>query len=117
MISFVLAGSDHGAMIVNRLDFNEGFQGAIYGVGAQIFMNRVYDPYELDTSKGLLELRRKYHGDGVFALDCGANIGVFTLEWSRLMRGWGSVLAARNRKYWSIYRLWKTYSFSQHSFN
>src|SRR5262249_6937922 len=31
--------------------------------------------------------------DPVVAIDCGANIGVYTVEWARLMRGWGSVLA------------------------
>ena len=30
----------------------------------------------------LLELRRQYHGDGVVAIDCGANIGALTIEWA-----------------------------------
>ena len=34
-----------------------------------------------------------YFGDGVMAIDCGANVGVHTLEWSRLMYGWGEVIA------------------------
>ena len=37
--------------------------------------------------------RREKHGDGVIAIDCGANIGVMTVEWARHMTGWGEVLA------------------------
>jgi FkbM family methyltransferase len=31
--------------------------------------------------------------DGVAALDCGANIGVHTIAWGRLMQDWGSVIS------------------------
>ena len=31
----------------------------------------------------LLALRRRHFGDGVIAVDCGANIGVHTVEWAR----------------------------------
>ncbi len=41
----------------------------------------------------LLSLRRTNFGDGVVALDCGANIGVHTVEWARAMSGWGEVIA------------------------
>jgi FkbM family methyltransferase len=92
-VSWVLASTDHGPMIVNRMDYNQGFGGGFYGVGAQLMESGAYDPREVETIKGLLALRREYHGDGVFALDCGANIGVHTVEWAKLMRGWGSVLA------------------------
>ena len=33
------------------------------------------------------------HGDGVVAVDGGANIGVHTIEWATAMTGWGSVIA------------------------
>lgn len=42
---------------------------------------------------GMLLARREAHGPGVMALDCGANIGTYTLEWARQMQGWGRVLS------------------------
>lgn len=57
-IAFVLAASDHGTMIVNRFDERNGI-----GVGFQIHEDSSFD----------LALRRQYFGDGVMALDCGAN--------------------------------------------
>jgi FkbM family methyltransferase len=58
----------------------------------------------VDFAAGLLTLRRQYYGDGVVAIDCGANIGVFTLEWARAMTGWGSVIAveAQERIYYAL---------------
>lgn len=35
--------------------------------------------------------RLQYFGKGVVAVNCGTNIGVRTLEWARLMYGWGTV--------------------------
>jgi FkbM family methyltransferase len=51
-----------------------------------------------------LEARRRYHGDGVVAIDCGANIGAHTIEWSIAMIGWGSVIAieAQERIYYAL---------------
>jgi FkbM family methyltransferase len=104
MISFVLANSAHGALIVNRLDYNQSFNGELYGVGAQIFENGAYDTYEVEQVKNLLLVRRKYHGDGVVACDGGANIGIHTVEWAKLMRGWGSVVAveAQERIFYAL---------------
>jgi FkbM family methyltransferase len=52
----------------------------------------------------MLALRRRYHGDGVLAIDCGANIGVHTIEWAKAMTGWGSVLSieAQERIYYAL---------------
>ena len=52
----------------------------------------------------LLQIRRKHHGDGVIAIDGGANIGVHTVEWAKAMTGWGSVLAveAQERIYYAL---------------
>ena len=38
------------------------------------------------------------------AIDCGANIGVHTIEWASAMTGWGSVLAieAQERVYYAL---------------
>ncbi|HEY6431408.1 MAG TPA: FkbM family methyltransferase [Acetobacteraceae bacterium] len=92
-IAFVLTASDHGSMIVNRFDYHMVSATAGYGVGFQILENSSYDMGEVETALRLLELRRQYHGDGVVAVDCGANIGVHTVEWARHMSQWGMVLA------------------------
>ena len=91
-LAFVLTATDHGAMLVNRMDYNLTAQGG-YGVGYQLLETGVFDPLEVMTVVELLKIRRKHHGDGVMALDCGANIGVHTIEWAKLMTGWGNVLA------------------------
>jgi len=62
-------------------------------VGIQILEHGAFDPAEVDLTRTLLALRRKYSEDGVIALDCGANIGVHTIEWAKQMDGWGSVIA------------------------
>lgn len=92
-IAFVLAASNHGSMIVNRNDYRmiDARQG--YGVGYQILNNSCFDPDEIRFALALLDCRRKFHGDGVIAVDGGANIGVHTIEWSRHMHGWGEVTA------------------------
>jgi len=102
--AWVLASTDHGPLIINRLDYNQGFGGGYYGVGAQLMESGCYDPREVETIKNLLLIKRQYAGDGVVALDCGANIGVHTLEWARLMRGWGSVIAieAQERLFYAL---------------
>lgn len=104
MIAFILAHSDHGSLIVNRMDYNYTFNDQVYGVGSQILENGAYDPGEVETIKSLLPLLRKYRGNGVVALDCGANIGVHALEWSREMSGWGQVIAveAQERIYYAL---------------
>lgn len=92
-IAFVLAASNHGSMIVNRNDYRmiDARQG--YGVGFQILSKSCFDPDEIRFALALLDCRRKFYGDGVIALDGGANIGVHTIEWSRHMHGWGEVTA------------------------
>ncbi len=92
-IAFVLTASDHGTMIVNRFDYRMVGTDTGYGVGFQILESSSYDMSEVETALRLLDLRRQYHGDGVVALDCGANIGVHTIEWARHMTRWGTVLA------------------------
>lgn len=104
MISFCLVSSDHGPMLVNRMDYNHIFNGEFYGVGAQILENDCYDPRDVAMLKDLLRCRRGHFGDGVVALDCGANIGVHTIEWAKLMKGWGSVIAieAQERIFYAL---------------
>src|SRR5215475_753566 len=103
-IAFVLAASDHGTMIVNRLDYRMVDQRSGIGVGFQILEGSSFDPGEVDTALSLLGLRRNYFGDGVVAIDCGANIGVHTVEWAKRMSGWGQVIAieAQERVFYAL---------------
>jgi FkbM family methyltransferase len=102
-LAFVLAASNHGAMIVNRLDYRTA-EGRTEGVGFQILDRGAYDAVEAELAVKLLMLRREWHGDGVVAIDCGANIGVQTLEWAAAMTGWGQVVAieAQERIYYAL---------------
>ena len=103
-LPFVLAASDHGPMIVNRLDFHCLPSGATYGVGHQILSRGSYDPDEIRLVQGLLSGCFQANGKGVVALDCGANIGVHTVEMARHMTGWGSVVGieAQERIFYAL---------------
>lgn len=79
-------------MIVNRNDFNVA-NNVSYGVGFQLMQNGCFDPEEINIVLQLLSTRRVNFGDGVVALDCGANVGVHTIEWAHAMTNWGAVLA------------------------
>jgi FkbM family methyltransferase len=103
-VAFVLAATGHGSMIVNRLDYATTPTGGRYGVGIQMLDVGAFDPEEVDLLLQLLDLRRKHFGDGIVAVDCGANIGVHTVEWAAHMAGWGSVIAieAQERIYYAL---------------
>lgn len=90
-IAFILTACNHGSMIVNRNDYHINNRSEGYGVGYQILQNSCFDSGEVELALALLSLRREYFGDGVMALDCGANIGVHTIEWAKHMHGWGRV--------------------------
>ena len=103
-IAFVLAPAEHGTMIVNRFDHRMFDATNGFGVGFEILENGAYAPDEVDTVLWLLSLRRGYFGNGVVALDCGANIGVHTVEWAKAMNGWGQVIAieAQERVFYAL---------------
>src|SRR6201997_1868163 len=103
-LAFVLASSNHGTMIVNRFDYRMINSQHGFGVGYQILENACFDPTEVKLAVDLLAIRRRHHGDGVVAIDCGANIGVHTIEWAMSMTGWGSVLSieAQERIYYAL---------------
>lgn len=103
-LPFILAASDHGTLIVNRFDYHMVDQNHGFGVGLDILNTAAFDRPGVEFAAGLLTLRRRYFGDGVLAIDCGANIGVFTIEWARAMTGWGSVVAieAQERIYYAL---------------
>jgi FkbM family methyltransferase len=96
--AFILASCNHGTMIVNKNDHNK-IADLNYGVGYQILNNNCFDPAEVNLVLNLLMIRRTLYGDGVVAIDGGANIGVHTIEWSRQMYGWGKVIAFEAQEY------------------
>ncbi len=102
-IAFVLTSTDHGTMILNRND-EHGDATHRYGVGIEILMTGAFCPDEVDLALKLLDLRRDSHGDGVVAIDCGANIGVHAIDWGRRMSDWGRVIAieAQERIYYAL---------------
>lgn len=101
--AFVIAPSSHGTMIVNRNDMKQTSTGII-GVGAQILNKQSFDQEEVNLVLGLLSKRRHIYKKNIVALDCGANIGVHTIEWARHMHGWGQVHAfeAQERIYYAL---------------
>src|SRR5215467_399108 len=103
-LPFVLAASDHGTMIVSRLDYHMVSKTSGFGVGFQILGSGAFDSEEISLAVSVLDFRRRYFNDGVFAIDCGANIGGHSIEWAKHMTGWGSVLAieAQERIYYAL---------------
>lgn len=103
-VAFVTAATDHGKLIVNRFDQHLVEPNRGYGVGFQLLDKASYDPGEVNLLLSLLDLRRRHYGDGVVAIDCGANIGVHTIESAKHMTGWGFVLAfeAQERIYYAL---------------
>jgi FkbM family methyltransferase len=101
---FTLLATGHGSMIVSRNDFTMTSETNGIGVGWQLFCNGQFDAEEVDLALKLLELRRTHFGDGVIAIDGGANIGVHTIEWANLMTRWGRVFAieAQERIYYAL---------------
>jgi FkbM family methyltransferase len=102
-IAFIIASTDQGTLIVNRFDQHFVEQRGI-GAGFQLLEKASYDAGEVDLIVKMLELRRQHYGDGVVAVDCGANVGVHTIEWAKRMSGWGVVLAfeAQERIYYAL---------------
>jgi hypothetical protein len=97
-LPFVLAATDHGSLIVNRNDYRMIDDNRGYGVGFQLLNYGRFDPKEVAFVLALLRRKRRHAGDGVVAIDCGANIGVHTVEWARAMHGWGRVYAFEAQK-------------------
>jgi FkbM family methyltransferase len=103
-LAFILASTDHGTMILNRFDQVIAPGVTPFGAGYQLLNNASYDPQEVVLMLQVLELRHKYHGDGLVAVDCGANLGVHTIEWAKHMTEWGVVIAfeAQERIYYAL---------------
>jgi FkbM family methyltransferase len=102
-IAFVLVSTQHGSLLVNRHDYRL-VNDTGYGVGYQLLNTSAFDPEEINIALQLLETRKTNYGSGVVALDCGANIGVHTIEWAKQMHDWGSVVAfeAQERIFYAL---------------
>jgi len=103
-LPFLLAASDHGPIIINHNDYNRYPNDVVYGLGYQILSSASYDRGDMGVLLPLLSLRKEFFGENVFALDCGANIGIHTLEFSKHMTGWGFCLAveAQERLFYAL---------------
>lgn len=102
-VAFVNSATNHGPMLVNRHDYRL-VQGGGYGVGYQLLNTSSFDQEEVNFALQLLQTRRAHFGAGVVAIDCGANVGVHTLEWAQFMHGWGEVIAfeAQERIFYAL---------------
>lgn len=92
-VAFVLAATEHGSMIVNRLDWYRLPEGGVCGVGLSLLNSGSYAATETQFLLDLFDACRQTRGEGVVVLDIGANIGTSTVFWATRMRGWGSVIA------------------------
>jgi len=129
-LAFVLAATNHGTMITNRFDYrmnepnsragsgsmsetnSRGGSGGMgetnsrggSGVGQLFLETAAADPVDIELALHLIEGRRQAHGEGVVAVDGGANVGTHTVEWAIAMTGWGSVIAveAQERIYYAL---------------
>lgn len=101
--AFVLAATDQGTLIVNRYDYH-AVGGATIGVGHHLLESGRCDADEVGVGTAMLDLAHIFRGDGVVAIDCGANIGVHAVEWARAMTGWGRLLAfeAQERLFYAL---------------
>jgi hypothetical protein len=62
-LAFILASTEHGAMIVNRFDEYRRPDNSGFGVGFQLLENAAYDPADVTLLLMLLDLRRRCYGD------------------------------------------------------
>jgi FkbM family methyltransferase len=91
--AYTVVSTDHGSMIVNRFDYKMIDDQHGYGVGFQLLNTGQYDMTEVGLCKFLLNKCLEENGPGVVAIDCGANIGVHTIEWAKMLFNKGSVIA------------------------
>jgi FkbM family methyltransferase len=102
-IAFIIAASEQGTFIINRLDYHIVAQAA-YGVGIELLEGGSFAKNDVDLLTSLIALRRKYFGDGVQVIDCGANLGIHAVNWAQRMQGWGNVTAieAQERTFYAL---------------
>ena len=89
----IVVNTAHGMMIVNRNDYCMLDDEHGYGVGFQLMNTGEYDIQEINFAKFCLGQRLNDYGKGVVAIDCGANIGVHTIEWAKTLHNVGAVVS------------------------
>ncbi|MFW2273395.1 FkbM family methyltransferase [Burkholderia orbicola] len=94
-IAYILASTHHGTLIVNRNDENNNKEYGSYGVGWNILETGSFYESDIELLTSILKLKkRKLDGKRpVVAIDCGANIGVHTIEFARALDGAGNVIS------------------------
>lgn len=100
----MLVAGNQGTFIVSHLDMKEIDLDMGFGVGFQMLYTGQCDADEMDLVVEVLKGLRKRNGDGVVAIDCGANIGIMTTVMARAMTKWGSVIAieAQTRLFYAL---------------
>jgi FkbM family methyltransferase len=105
-VPFVLASVHGGTMIVNRLDFHPLAAGrSALGPGTELLTTGHYDNRYIPLLGRMLELIHATRGDGLIAIDGGANIGTYTLPLARQLELWGGVVLAFEPQEWVYYAL------------
>lgn len=102
--AFILAATDHGPLILNRFDYKPIGDNDGIGVGYNLLRNSCYETNEIGVGVAMLDLARNFRGDGVIAVDCGANLGVMAVHWAKAMTGWGRLIAfeAQERIFYAL---------------
>jgi len=88
---FVLIRTKYGSMIINKNDYHMTSPTRGYGIGFQLINKGEYDEAEMAVSLDLLKSRLTNYGPGVVVVDCGANVGVFTVAWGKALHEVGTV--------------------------
>lgn len=99
-ISYVLASTHHGTFIINRNDENQNEQYGTYGVGSKLFETGSFFQTDIDLLVSILRLKKQESAGRrpVVAIDCGANLGVHTIEFARELEGVGNVISIEAQK-------------------
>ncbi|KVL14660.1 FkbM family methyltransferase [Burkholderia sp. MSMB1826] len=102
-IAYILASTNHGTLIINKNDENHSAEYGNYGVGWNILETGSFYKTDIKLLTSILELKKR-ELDGkrpVLAIDCGANIGVHTIEFARALDEAGSVISIEAQR--SVY--------------
>jgi FkbM family methyltransferase len=102
-VAYVLASTRHGTLIVNRNDENRNDEYGTYGVGWNLLETGEFYQSDITLLTAILKLRVRALGGArpVVAIDCGANLGVLTIEFARTLGDAGRVIAIEAQR--SVY--------------
>ena len=112
-ISYVLTSTNHGTIITNRFDFKERMDHlgnrAFSGVGVELFESSTFQRKEIEIAfiflqKILQERSSSKNKEEILVIDCGANIGIHTIEWANFINFFGSVISfeAQEKIYYAL---------------